>query len=174
MVTTLEEHPDRENAIALLAEGFDMLEEGLDKGTDFAPRPSRTYWESSATASPRRVLMQTPHRQGSTSSLLWRTMERLTRARRWRHRSSRAVVARDGCRRLRADLGNGIHAAIEGSRRLGSGADAQTQSRPGRATPSSWLTLRWQRGHQTSGPAGGAVHQPLARQGQRAPLRRSS
>jgi HEAT repeat protein len=57
MVATLEQHPDRENAIALLAEGFDMLEEDLDKERFFA-LARRTYWES-ANASPRRVLMQT-------------------------------------------------------------------------------------------------------------------
>ena len=51
------QHPDRENAIALLAEGFDMLEEDLDKERFFA-LARRTYWES-ANASPRRVLMQT-------------------------------------------------------------------------------------------------------------------
>ena len=57
MMTTLEQHPDREKAIALLAEGFDMLEEGLDKEQFFA-LARRTYWESAPNAS-RRALMQT-------------------------------------------------------------------------------------------------------------------
>jgi len=57
MVATLELHPDRDNAIALLAEGFDMLEEDLDKEQFFA-LARRTYWES-ANASARRSLMQT-------------------------------------------------------------------------------------------------------------------
>ena len=53
----LEQHPNRENAIVLLAEGFDMLEEDLDKERFFA-FARRTYWESPDT-SPRRALMQT-------------------------------------------------------------------------------------------------------------------
>jgi HEAT repeat protein len=57
MMTTLEQRADREKAIALLAEGFDMLEEDLDKERFFA-LARRTYWESAA-ASPRRALMQT-------------------------------------------------------------------------------------------------------------------
>jgi hypothetical protein len=57
MMTTLEQRADREKAIALLAEGFDMLEEDLDKERFFA-LARRTYWDSPA-ASPRRVLMQT-------------------------------------------------------------------------------------------------------------------
>ena len=57
MVTLLEKHSDREKAIALLAEGFDMLEEDLDKERFFA-LARRTYWESPAGA-PRRALMQT-------------------------------------------------------------------------------------------------------------------
>jgi HEAT repeat protein len=57
MMTTLEQHPDREKALALLAEGFDMLEEDLDKERFFA-LARRTYWES-PNASPRRALMQT-------------------------------------------------------------------------------------------------------------------
>ena len=43
--------------MALLAEGFDMLEEDLDKERFFA-LARRTYWESPAS-SPRRALMQT-------------------------------------------------------------------------------------------------------------------
>jgi HEAT repeat protein len=57
MVTTLEQRPEREKAIALMAEGFEMLEEDLDKERFFA-LARRTYWESPA-ASPRRALMQT-------------------------------------------------------------------------------------------------------------------
>lgn len=57
MLTILEQHPDRDKAIALLAEGFDMLEEDLDKERFFA-LARRTYWES-ATNAPRRALMQT-------------------------------------------------------------------------------------------------------------------
>ena len=57
MMTLLEKHSDREKAIALLAEGFDMLEEDLDKERFFA-LARRTYWES-PEGSPRRALMQT-------------------------------------------------------------------------------------------------------------------
>jgi len=57
MVATLELSPDRDKAVALLAEGFDMLEEDLDKEQFFA-LARRTYWES-ANASTRRSLMQT-------------------------------------------------------------------------------------------------------------------
>ncbi len=53
----LEKHPNRENAIVLLAEGFDMLEEDFDKERFFA-FTRRSYWES-AEPSPRRALMQT-------------------------------------------------------------------------------------------------------------------
>jgi HEAT repeat protein len=56
-LTMLEKHSERENAIALLAEGFDMLEEDLDKERFFA-LARRTYWES-PEGSPRRALMQT-------------------------------------------------------------------------------------------------------------------
>ena len=48
---------DRAKAIALMAEGFDMLEEDLDKERFFA-LVRRTYWESPEN-SPRRGLMQT-------------------------------------------------------------------------------------------------------------------
>jgi HEAT repeat protein len=54
---TLLEKPDRENAIVLIAEGFDMLEEDLDKERFFA-FARRAYWES-PDSSPRRGLMQT-------------------------------------------------------------------------------------------------------------------
>jgi HEAT repeat protein len=56
-LTLLEKHPNRENAIVLLAEGFDMLEEGLDKERFFA-FTRRFYWESADNV-PRRALMQT-------------------------------------------------------------------------------------------------------------------
>ena len=56
MMTTLEQRPDRDKAMAILAEGFDMLEEDLDKERFFA-LARRTYWESAAD-SPRRALMQ--------------------------------------------------------------------------------------------------------------------
>jgi len=57
MMTTLERHPDRPKAIELLAEGFDMLEEDLDKERFFT-LARHTFWES-AEGSPRRALMQT-------------------------------------------------------------------------------------------------------------------
>jgi hypothetical protein len=57
MLTRLQQHADRNQAIALVGEGFDMLEEDLDKETFFAT-VRRTYWESEAT-SPVRPLMQT-------------------------------------------------------------------------------------------------------------------
>jgi hypothetical protein len=56
-MTMLETRADNEPAIALLAEGFDMLEEDLDKERFFA-FARRTYWESQ-DGSPRRALMQT-------------------------------------------------------------------------------------------------------------------
>jgi HEAT repeat protein len=56
-MTLLEKQRDRGNAIALIAEGFDMLEEDLDKERFFA-FTRHSYWESPA-ASPRRALMQT-------------------------------------------------------------------------------------------------------------------
>ena len=56
-MTMLENHRDRGKAIALLAEGFDFLEEDLDKERFFA-FTRRTYWES-PDGSPRRALMQT-------------------------------------------------------------------------------------------------------------------
>ncbi len=57
MMAVLADDPNRDAAIALLAEGFDMLEEDLDKERFFA-LARRTYWES-AEGSPRRALMQT-------------------------------------------------------------------------------------------------------------------
>jgi HEAT repeat protein len=56
MLTVLETYPDRDQAMALLAEGFDMLEEDLDKERFFA-YTRRTYWESPQD-SPKRTLMQ--------------------------------------------------------------------------------------------------------------------
>jgi HEAT repeat protein len=57
MMSILEGHQDRERAIALVAEGFDMLEEDLDKERFFAA-VRRAYWDA-GNASPRRELMQT-------------------------------------------------------------------------------------------------------------------
>ncbi len=57
MMTLLEQYPNRDAAVALLAEGFDMLEEDLDKERFFV-LARRTYWEAPAS-SPRRALMQT-------------------------------------------------------------------------------------------------------------------
>ena len=56
-MSVLETHPDRANAIALVGEGFDMLEEDLDKERFFA-LARRIYWESKE-GSPTRELMQT-------------------------------------------------------------------------------------------------------------------
>jgi len=56
-IAMLEAHADRENAIVLLGEGFDMLEEDLDKERFFAS-VRRAYWDS-PESSPRRALMQT-------------------------------------------------------------------------------------------------------------------
>jgi hypothetical protein len=57
MLTTLEGHPARANALTLVAEGFDMLEEDLDKERFFA-FVRRTYWQSTE-GSKTRDLMQT-------------------------------------------------------------------------------------------------------------------
>ncbi len=57
MLKTLQEHADRDQAIVLVAEGFDMLEEDLDKERFFAA-VRRNYWDA-ADASPIRPLMQT-------------------------------------------------------------------------------------------------------------------
>jgi HEAT repeat protein len=57
MMSILEGHQDRERAIALVAEGFDMLEEDLDKERFFAA-VRRAYW-AAGDASPKRELMQT-------------------------------------------------------------------------------------------------------------------
>jgi hypothetical protein len=57
MVSILESEADRATAISLLAEGFDMLEEDLDKERFFAA-VRRAYWDASA-GSPTRDLMQT-------------------------------------------------------------------------------------------------------------------
>jgi HEAT repeat protein len=57
MLSLLEARADRAPAIGLLADGFDMLEEDLDKERFFAT-VRRTYW-ASTDASPTRTLMQT-------------------------------------------------------------------------------------------------------------------
>ncbi|HWF86019.1 MAG TPA: hypothetical protein VG222_14270, partial [Vicinamibacterales bacterium] len=57
MMSILESEADRANAISLLAEGFDMLEEDLDKERFFAA-VRRAYWDAAA-GSPTRDLMQT-------------------------------------------------------------------------------------------------------------------
>jgi HEAT repeat protein len=57
MLSVLGKHPDRDQAIELVAEGFDMLEEDLDKETFFAAT-RRSYWDS-PEGSPMRGLMQT-------------------------------------------------------------------------------------------------------------------
>jgi hypothetical protein len=57
VVSILKTHPDRAEAIALMAEGFDMLEEDLQKERFFV-FVRRTYWDS-AVGSPERHLMQT-------------------------------------------------------------------------------------------------------------------
>jgi HEAT repeat protein len=59
MMTRLAQYQDAkalDDAIALVAEGFDMLEEDLDKERFFV-LARRTYWDS-AEGSPRRALMQ--------------------------------------------------------------------------------------------------------------------
>ena len=57
MLSILERHPDRARAIDLLGEGFDMLEEDLEKERFFT-FARRTYWQS-ADGSATRQLMQT-------------------------------------------------------------------------------------------------------------------
>jgi hypothetical protein len=57
MLTILENHPTRPAALALVAEGFDMLEEDLDKERFFA-LVRRTFWQS-PEGSKTRDLMQT-------------------------------------------------------------------------------------------------------------------
>ena len=57
ITSMLEKRPDRDKAMALLAEGFDMLEEDLDKERFFA-LARRTYWDAPEN-SPARGLMQT-------------------------------------------------------------------------------------------------------------------
>jgi HEAT repeat protein len=54
LVSILQKHPDRDTAIALLAEGFDMLEEDLDKERFFAAA-RRSYWESDQGSAARRL-----------------------------------------------------------------------------------------------------------------------
>jgi hypothetical protein len=57
MLSILEKRTDRADVLALVAEGFDMLEEDLDKERFFA-LVRRTYWQS-PEKSPTRDLMQT-------------------------------------------------------------------------------------------------------------------
>ncbi len=57
MLSVLATHPRRDDALLLLAEGFDMLEEDLEKERFFA-FVRRSYWES-AEGSPARTLFQT-------------------------------------------------------------------------------------------------------------------
>ena len=57
MLSILEKRTDRADVLALAAEGFDMLEEDLDKERFFA-LVRRTYWQSPEN-SPTRDLMQT-------------------------------------------------------------------------------------------------------------------
>lgn len=56
-ISTIEKRADRQAAIDLIGEGFDMLEEDLDKESFFA-YVRRTYW-ASQEGSPARDLMQT-------------------------------------------------------------------------------------------------------------------
>jgi hypothetical protein len=56
MLSVLSKRPDREKAIELVSEGFDRLEEDLEKERFFAV-VRRTYWDS-ADGSPTRLLMQ--------------------------------------------------------------------------------------------------------------------
>jgi len=57
MLAILRKHPDRDHAIELVGEGFDMLEEDLDKETFFTI-VRRTYWDA-PESSLIRQLMQT-------------------------------------------------------------------------------------------------------------------
>jgi HEAT repeat protein len=57
MLPILAGHPDQPAALSLLAEGFDMLEEDLDKERFFA-LIRRTYWEAQ-DGTPTRALMET-------------------------------------------------------------------------------------------------------------------
>jgi HEAT repeat protein len=57
MLSILAKHPDQPAALSLLAEGFDMLEEDLDKERFFA-LVRRTYWEAQ-DGTPTRALMET-------------------------------------------------------------------------------------------------------------------
>ena len=56
MLSVLSKRPDREKAIELVSEGFDRLEEDLEKERFFAV-VRRTYWDA-ADGSPTRLLMQ--------------------------------------------------------------------------------------------------------------------
>ena len=54
LMAILQKHPDRDTAIGLLAEGFDMLEEDLDKERFFAAA-RRSYWESDEGSAARKL-----------------------------------------------------------------------------------------------------------------------
>lgn len=56
LLPLLEQHPEQAGAMALLADGFDMLEEDLEKERFFA-LVRRTYW-SAADGSPTKALME--------------------------------------------------------------------------------------------------------------------
>ena len=56
MMSILATHPRRDEALSLLAEGFDMLEEDLEKERFFA-FVRRSYWDS-GEGSPARALLQ--------------------------------------------------------------------------------------------------------------------
>jgi hypothetical protein len=54
LLTILETHPDREQAIELLREGFDMLEEDLEKERFFTA-VRRTYWQADDGSASRKL-----------------------------------------------------------------------------------------------------------------------
>jgi hypothetical protein len=57
MMATLEKRTDRGDALDLVAEGFDMLEEDYEKERFFAAA-RHAYWDA-AEGSPRRALLET-------------------------------------------------------------------------------------------------------------------
>jgi hypothetical protein len=57
LTSVLQGRPDVKDAVLLLAEGFDMLEEDFEQERFFA-HARRSYWEA-AEGSPERVLLQT-------------------------------------------------------------------------------------------------------------------
>ena len=62
MLSFLEAQPDRDEAIDLLAEGFDMLEED-SRRSDFSPRPARLTGRRREASRDARRLMQTLDRE---------------------------------------------------------------------------------------------------------------